>query len=106
MQQLCDLLPKEVDGAELPIIYDTRFSEELLGRTKNVAANRYGVGERHIIPPTFFDKREGADTFHAVLARISSRNSGNGQIDILKGCILSYGSKNGWRKSWSAYTGR
>ncbi len=23
----------------------------------------------------------------------------------MKGCILSYGSKNGWRKSWSAYTG-
>ena len=70
MQQLCDLLPKEDDGAELPVIYDTRFSEELLGRTKNVAANRYGEGERHIIPPTFFDKREGADTFHAVLALV------------------------------------
>ena len=70
MQQLCDLLPKEDDGAELPVIYDTRFSEELLGRTKNVVANRYGEGERHIIPPTFFDRREGADTFHAVLALV------------------------------------
>ncbi len=117
MQQLCDLLPKEDDGAELPVIYDTRFSEELLGRTKNVAANRYGEGERHIIPPTFFDRREGADTFHAVLALVPDevkeqaaahlrQKFWNGQIGILKGCILSYGSKNGWRKSWSAYTGR
>lgn len=71
MQQLCDLLPKEDESAELPVIYDTRFSEELLGRMKNVVANRYGEGERHIIPPTFFGKREGADTFHAVLAFVS-----------------------------------
>lgn len=87
MQQLCDLLPKEDESAELPVIYDTRFSEELLGRMKNVVANRYGEGERHIIPPTFFGKREGADTFHAVLAFVSDEMKEQGsrasQAEIL-----------------------
>ena len=87
MQQLCDLLPKEVDGAELPIIYDTRFSEELLGRTKNVAANRYGEGGAPYHSADVFDKREGADTFHAVLALVPDEVKGAGsrasQAEIL-----------------------
>ena len=53
MQQLCDLLPKEDDGAELPVIYDTRFSEELRQNEKCGSQPIWREGERHIIPPTF-----------------------------------------------------
>ena len=66
MQELCDLLPEDCDYVEMPDVYDTRFSYEIIERMLYVIRNRYGETERYVVPQNILSKKE-APTFYAIL---------------------------------------
>lgn len=69
IQELCDLLPEDCDGVDMPEVYDTRFSYEIIERMLYVIQNRYGETDRCVVPPNILSKRENS-AFHDILALI------------------------------------
>lgn len=66
MQELCDLLPVDCDYVDMPDIYDTRFSYEIIERMLYVIQNRYGDTDRYVVSPNILSKK-GDSIFHAIL---------------------------------------
>ena len=66
MQELCELLPEECDYVDIPDVYDTRFSDEIIEGMLWIIQNRYGETERYAVPPRILSKKNDS-VFHAIL---------------------------------------
>ena len=66
MQELCDLLPVDCDYVDMPDVYDTRFSYEIIERMLYVIQNRYGETDRYVVPPNILSKKDDS-IFHTIL---------------------------------------
>ena len=66
IRELCALLPEECDYVDIPDVYDTRFSDEIIEGMLWAVQNRYGETERYVVPPNILS-RKGDSTFHAIL---------------------------------------
>lgn len=47
MQELCDLLPEECDYVDIPDVYDTRFSDEIIEGMLWAVQNRYELYKQY-----------------------------------------------------------
>ena len=66
MLELCELLPEDVDYVDIPDVYDTRFSDEIIEGMLWVIQNRYGETDRYAVPPRILSKRNDS-AFHMIL---------------------------------------
>lgn len=66
IRELCALLPEECDYVDIPDVYDTRFSDEIIEGMLWAVQNRYGETERYVVPSNILS-RKGDSTFHAIL---------------------------------------
>ena len=66
MQELCELIPEECDYVDIPDVYDTRFSDEIIEGMLWVVQNRYGEADRYVVPPNIFSKKNDS-VFHKIL---------------------------------------
>ena len=66
MQELCDLLPVDCDYVDMPDVYDTRFSYEIIERMLYVIQNRYGETDHYVVPPNILSKKDDS-IFHTIL---------------------------------------
>ena len=66
MQDLCDLLPENCDYVDMPDLYDTRFSYEIIERMLYVIQNRYGENDRYAVPPNILSHKSNS-IFHEIL---------------------------------------
>ena len=66
IQELCELIPEECDYVDIPDVYDTRFSDEIIKGMLWVIQNRYGEADRYVVPPNIFSKKNDS-VFHKIL---------------------------------------
>ncbi len=66
MQELCELLPDDVDYVDIPDVYDTRFSDEIIEGMLWIIQNRYGETDRYVVPSHILSPKSDS-AFHAIL---------------------------------------
>lgn len=68
--ELCRLLSGYNNTIDMPEVYDTRYTPNLIARMICMLLYRYGDCDKNVIPSGYFDKRDENSIFHEILALV------------------------------------